>query len=137
MKRCASCGREIAESGTVCDLCERWAADHMAAPSAVPPAPPASITPPQTVVAGPKTPASQPQPQTVAAAPSNEHRPRTGLSRRELMICVIALAVGGVVTFALFGSRGRPSTAVAAANRAPAKERRCAARSRADTEMDT
>jgi hypothetical protein len=122
VKRCASCGREIAESGTVCDLCERWAADHIAAPSSVPPAPPASITPPQAVAARPTTPASQPQAQAVAAAPSTERAPRSGRSRRELMFFVIALAVGGVITFAFVGSRGTPSTTVAAANRVTAKE---------------
>lgn len=36
MKRCASCGREIAESATVCDLCERWA-DGLAVQPAVAP----------------------------------------------------------------------------------------------------
>ncbi len=33
MKHCTSCGRDIAESATVCEPCEKWAAEHVAAPS--------------------------------------------------------------------------------------------------------
>jgi hypothetical protein len=33
VKHCASCGRDIPESATVCDPCEKWAAEHVAAPS--------------------------------------------------------------------------------------------------------
>ena len=33
MKHCASCGRDIPESATVCEPCEKWAAEHVAAPS--------------------------------------------------------------------------------------------------------
>jgi hypothetical protein len=33
VKRCASCGRDIPESATVCDECEKWAAVHASAPS--------------------------------------------------------------------------------------------------------
>ena len=36
MKRCASCGREIAESASVCDGCEKWAQYHVPAASATP-----------------------------------------------------------------------------------------------------
>jgi len=33
VKRCAACGRDIPESATVCEQCEKWAAVHVAAPS--------------------------------------------------------------------------------------------------------
>lgn len=33
MKRCASCGRDIPESATVCEQCEKWAAVHVPAPA--------------------------------------------------------------------------------------------------------
>jgi hypothetical protein len=33
VKHCASCGRDIPESATVCEPCEKWAAEHVAAPS--------------------------------------------------------------------------------------------------------
>lgn len=33
MKHCASCGRDIPESATVCEPCETWAAEHVAAPA--------------------------------------------------------------------------------------------------------
>jgi hypothetical protein len=48
-------------------------------------------------------------------------QPRTGLSRRELVMMAGALAMGGVVTFAVFGSRSGPTTAAAAVNREPVK----------------
>lgn len=40
MKRCASCGRDIPESVTVCEQCEKWAAVHVAAPASPAKAPP-------------------------------------------------------------------------------------------------
>lgn len=41
MKHCASCGRDIPESATVCEPCEKWAAEHVATPSS-PVKPPAA-----------------------------------------------------------------------------------------------
>ena len=122
MKRCASCGREIAEPGTVCDLCERWAADHIAAPSPVSPTASGPRVPPAPVAAMAKMTASSPQPQGIAAPSSSGRASKSGPSRRDLMLFVVALAVGGVITFAFVGSRsGSPSAAVAAAPRVPAK----------------
>lgn len=83
MKHCASCGRDIPESATVCDPCEKWAAEHVAAPS---------------------TPV-RPRP----AAPAK------GVTGRELLIIVVALAAGGTLTFGLLSTRGVPATGVSAA----------------------
>ncbi len=154
VKRCASCGREIADSATVCDLCEQWAADHIATAPAVssetagaalaplpvanPPQPSSSPLPETTaqqssaswplddattpvsppLESAPQTPPSEPRPgATTSSAPRTGG---SGLSPRELVIIVAALAVGGVITFALLSARGGASTTVVAANR-PAK----------------
>lgn len=134
MKRCASCGREVPETATVCDLCERWAADsiqstptHSASqlhPSADGPLT-SSSAPAQTFtsasrapVSGPPAPAAQPQ---TVAMPLQPRAGRLRLGRRELMIVAGALVVGSAITFALGGSRGGTSSTVPTANRAPAK----------------
>jgi len=151
VKRCASCGREIAESATVCDLCERWA-DGLAVPPAAAPAAseltvlseaeefpthskaeefpthePAFAAQAQEMPAAPAdratvSPAIPPAAPSQPATPQPVPQPagRSTLSRRELVIIGVALAVGGVVTFSLLGSRGGPSTTLAAANRTPA-----------------
>ena len=141
MKRCASCGREIAESATVCDLCERWA-DGLAVPPAqapsvsealFPDAEPFAAQEPVVAAQTPETPAVPAQgtvavPLTAPAASSqpassqpgvSQPAARSTLSRRELVIIAAALAVGGVVTFAFLGLRGGGSTTLAAANRTP------------------
>ncbi len=93
MKRCASCGREIPESATVCEACDKWATDHLAAP----PPPPATA------------PAPAPS-RAVATAPA------AGLSRKELLLIAGGVAVAGIVTLALLSARGVQTPAVAAAN---------------------
>ena len=139
MKRCASCGREVPETATVCDLCERWAADQIhstpahAAPHARPaateprsaqPAAPQTFTPvPQTVVSAPHAP-STPSPAASPAAPARARALRLG--RRELMfIAGGVLAIGSVITFALGGSRDGASTTVAGSS--PTASKRAAA----------
>jgi Type VI secretion system VasI, EvfG, VC_A0118 len=81
VKHCASCGRDIPESATVCEPCQKWAAEHVAAPSAP------------------------------ASSPALAKR----VSRRDLLIILVALGVGGVLMFGLLSSRGGSATGVAAA----------------------
>jgi hypothetical protein len=91
VKHCASCGRDIPESGTVCEPCEKWAAGHVVAPS-----------PPKEV----------PQP---AQAPSPV---RSGsVSRRDLLVILAVIAAAGVLTVTLLLMRGAPSASVAAAQK--------------------
>lgn len=92
MKHCGSCGRDIPGSATVCESCETWAAEHVAAPS--PPDKPSS-----PVRSG-------------------------GVSGRELLVVLVAVAAGSVLTFALLLTRGVPSSGLAAAQGEVAKPRR-------------
>jgi hypothetical protein len=118
---------EIAESATVCDGCERWANHHSAAASAQSSPSPSQVDTPctaPTVAAAPPSPAEVPAPAAtpkvsspVATAPAR----KAGLSRRELTIMAAAIAVGGLIMFAMMSTRGGPSTAVAASSVAPAK----------------
>ena len=135
MKRCASCGREVPETATVCDLCERWAADQIQLTS--PPASPqpglsasqpsaSSSTAPQRVAsaAPPIAAAPQAQPTQAATVPAAAAQPRAAMrfGRREMMIVAGALVVGSAITFALGGSRGGTSPTVSTSpNRAAAK----------------
>jgi hypothetical protein len=104
VKRCASCGREISEASTVCDLCERWAADQI------------HSTPPPSASPG-EAPPSQPH---AVATPVQQRAAGSRLSRRELMIIAGAVVLGSAITFALGGSRSGATATVAAANRAVA-----------------
>ena len=131
MKRCASCGREISETATVCDLCERWAADqiqltssHSSSPAESPASDPMYSAAMQTFL--PESPsAATPQPQAAKAQPvTAAAQPRAAASRfgrREMMIVAAALVIGSAITFALGGSRGATPTPVATTNRAAAK----------------
>ncbi len=146
MKRCASCGREIAESATMCDLCERWADGIAVAPIETPAvsdltafpveephvsAEPVIVSPvlhapavPEPAIAKAAIPPLPTMSPTTAPPPTPPPvaKPAAGstLSRRELVIIGVALAVGAVLTFALLSSRGA-STTLAAANRTPVK----------------
>ena len=97
MKHCGSCGRQIPDSSTVCEPCVAWAAEHVPPPS----------TPDK------------------ASSPAKASSPgRSGVvSRRELLVIVIALAVGSVITLALLLTRGS-SSGVAAAQANVAKSQR-------------
>lgn len=147
MKRCASCGREIAETATVCDLCERWADGLAVTPAATSSAsdlafvrepelplaaepqpavgeePVIAATPPdvKTVPVHDATDSVPTPPPAVAPVPTPPPAPqapaRSTLSQRELVIIGAALAVGGILTFVFLGSRGGASTTLAAANR--------------------
>lgn len=158
MKRCASCGREIAESATVCDLCERWA-DGLTVPPAstalvgeapvTPAAEPFPAEEPVIAAHTPETPVgavdaagaeplivAPPSPVRTSSQPSvpqsaSQSTPRSTLSRRELVIIAAALAVGGVVTFAFLGSRGGAATTLAASNHPPAAKTPAPARAAA------
>jgi hypothetical protein len=79
---------------------------------------PLLVPPPSIAAPGAPTPRVQPD-----SSPASKERrqQRAGLSRREIVMIGGALAMGGVVTFAVFGSRGGPSPVAAAANRAPVK----------------
>ena len=103
MKHCSSCGREISESLTLCEQCERWAAESVAGP--VPDAVPEHVDAP---------------PPASAAVPLPG--PRAGLGRRELLMILVAVVVAGLATLAVLSSRG-PAAAVAAA-RVEAPERK-------------
>ena len=93
MKHCASCGREIPDSATVCEPCEAWAAEHVAAPS----------TSTSTATA------------TSIPAKASSPAPARRVTSRELVVILGALAAGGVLTFALLPARAVPATRVAAA----------------------
>lgn len=134
MKRCASCGREISETATVCDLCERWAADQIqltsihpssptASPDSIPPSLPspalqAFVSESAPITAPPSTPPPQAQP---VAVPAQPRATVTRFGRREMMIVAGALVIGSAITFALGGSRGATPTTVPTSNRPPAK----------------
>jgi hypothetical protein len=85
VKHCASCGRDIPESATVCESCEKRAAEHVAAPSS---------------------------PDKASSTARSG-----GVTGRELLVILLAVAAGGVLTFALLLTRGVPSSGVAAAQR--------------------
>jgi hypothetical protein len=103
VKHCASCGREVPESATVCEPCERWAAEQLPK-SATPVAPPSSQWQEAAPAAIPAVPAAVPVP---------AKRPRG-------LVLVVALVAVGMVAFALLTRRGVPATSVAAAQPAPA-----------------
>jgi hypothetical protein len=90
VKQCASCGRPIPESGTVCEPCEQWAAGHVAAPSS------------------PK-----------ASLPAQASSPvQSGsVSRRELLVILVAIAAAGLLTVTFLLTRAASSSDVAAAQK--------------------
>lgn len=153
MKRCASCGREIPESASVCEGCEKWAQYHAPAASSTSPttdlplsspfaaepstpAVPTSVTAAAPAPPSPVVSASAPQAvpaATAPAAPAPKTAPaaaaaRKGLGRRELTIAVAVIVGGGLLVLAAMAGRGSsPSTVSASATapvkRAPATER--------------
>lgn len=147
MKRCASCGREIPESASVCDGCEKWAQHHSV--SAVSPRSPAdlplslptvtpSVTSPATPASTPSVSASAPlaaSPVAASAAPPTASATtgaparKTGFGRRELTIAVATIVGGGLLVFAAMAGRSGSSSAVAASSTAPAKRAPAAERS--------
>jgi len=98
VKHCGSCGRDIPDSSTVCEPCAAWAAEHVAAPSA-----PSKAS----------SPAKAPSP-----APSGR------VSRRDLLVILVAIAAGSGLTLALLLTRGVPSASVVAAQGNVAKPQR-------------
>ena len=134
MKRCASCGREVPETATVCDLCERWAADQIHSTSIYSSSHAESSASERLSSSSPALQAFAPESSNVAATPQPQppHAqpvvvpapPRAAASRfgrRELMIVGAALLVGSAIPFALGRSRNATPTTVATSNRAPAK----------------
>jgi len=144
VKRCASCGREIPESASVCDGCEKWAQYHVptAASTSVPdlplslPTAAPSVTPPATSVSTPSVLPSAPlaaAPRAVSAAPSPVSATPTStppppatvaarkFGKRELTIAVAVIVGGGLLVFAAMAGRGTAPTTVAASSAAPVK----------------
>jgi hypothetical protein len=109
VKHCSSCGREIRESVTLCEQCERWAAGSVVEPG--PDAPPVAVVeaPPAPVVDA--RPVVEPLGVPAAAPPPPFTR---GFGRRGLFAIAGAVVIGGLVTFAILSARG-PSASVAAA----------------------
>jgi hypothetical protein len=131
VKRCASCGRDIPESLTVCDLCQRWASDHIAVAPVSHAQAAAPVSPLQTMPPVPAaiprlspslTAAPAPAPSAKVAIPTSLSR----LSRRDLTIMVAALAGGGIITVGVLAMRGGPGTATVAAANATSAPRRSA-----------
>lgn len=98
MKHCASCGRDIPDSGTVCEPCEEWAAGHVVAPSSP----------------------------DVASSPAKASPPvQSGsVTRRELLMILGVIAAAGVLTVTLLLMRGTSSPGVAAAQKDVVKPQR-------------
>ena len=138
MKRCASCGREIPESASVCDACEKWAQYHVPAasstsvpdlPLSLPTAAP-SVTPPAATVstpsvsaaaltAAPKPASTVPPTASPTATPAAARKPAFG--KRELTIAVAVIVGGGLLVFAALAGRGTAPTTVVASTAAPGK----------------
>jgi hypothetical protein len=122
VKHCATCGRDVPDSATLCDDCGSLAnlfGSSTAAQAAASPkidASPSSVPRPKpaaTVVAMPAPAAA------AAAAPHAAPRPtspapRGGLGQREMVLIGVGAFVAAVVTFGLFFSRGGGSSAAAA-----------------------
>ena len=142
MKRCASCGREIAEAASVCDGCEKWAQYHVPAaasasvpdlPLSLPTAAP-SVTPPAATVSTPNVSPSVPLtavpmaksavPPTASATPTPPPTatvPARKFGKRELTIAAAVIVGGGVLVFAAMAGRGTAPTTVVASSAAPVK----------------
>jgi hypothetical protein len=141
VKRCASCGREVSETSTVCDLCERWAADQVhstpaGSSSQVRSSAGEPMSSPAAAMQTSAAPARASQPHAVAA-PAQQRAGGSRLSRRELMIIVGAVVLGSAITFALGGSHSDAIATAPAANRAPAKPAAAAAPApRSDSDME-
>lgn len=116
MKHCASCGRDIPESATVCASCEAWAAEHVAGspiaaqalrtvPPSPEPAPGPTVTPPDPAVSSAAD---------SSAAPASAKR----LGSRQLGLIFAGVAVIGVLVFTLLPSRAVPAARAAAPARA-------------------
>ena len=98
MNHCASCGRDIPDSGTVCEPCEKWAAGHVAAPEHV---------------AAPSSPGK-------ASSPVQSG----SVTRRELLVILVAIGAAGVLTFTLLFTHGVSSSGVVAAQKDVVKPQR-------------
>jgi hypothetical protein len=94
VKHCSSCGRDIPELATVCDGCDRWAADPMVRESD---ATPKSI--------------AEPSAPSVATTPLLSGR----ATRRELPVILLAAGACAIIMLGLFFTRGTPSSGVSAA----------------------
>jgi hypothetical protein len=122
VNRCASCGREIPESATVCDTCQKWASDY----SAPTPAATASAVMPQSspIVTASASPAATESAVSPAASKASSSTTaatkKPGLTRRELTIMGAAIVGGGLIAVAVMATRSGSSTAVAASNVVPA-----------------
>lgn len=91
MKHCSSCGREIPESATVCDECDRWASDPMFRESDAP-----------------SKPMVEPSAATTPALSA-------GAGRQQLPVILLVVGAGVFITLGLLFARGTPSSEVAAA----------------------
>ena len=103
MKHCASCGRDIPESATVCESCEQWAAEHAAQPATQP----AEAAPRLEQTAPAAVPVRAPQ--------------------RRPLVLFVALGAIAIGAFAFLSNRGVPATRVAAAQPAAVAPTRAAA----------
>ena len=92
MKHCLSCGRDIPESATVCDGCDRWAADSMH-----------RVSDATKAVAEPSAP------------PDGTTVPLSAGSGRHVPVLVLAAAAGIILMIGLVIARGTPSSDAAAA----------------------
>lgn len=94
MKHCSSCGRDIPESATVCDGCDRWAADSMDRVSD-----------------------ATPKPIVESSAPSAATTPAlsAGAGRQQLPLILLVVGVGVFITLGMLFARGTPSSKLAAA----------------------
>jgi hypothetical protein len=106
VKSCLTCGREIAAAGSVCDLCEAWAAALVDARPAGEPGDSA------------EAPTAAGNPRVAAATPAGAER-ATG-SRRQLTFIAAGVGVVALTGFAMSARGGSPTDAsVVAAAPAP------------------
>jgi len=120
VKRCASCGRDIPESATVCDTCQKWASDYSAPP--VTGSDPFAAPHPSPVVSAPASPSAASAPAAVAATPSatTAVAKKPALTRRQLTLIGAGIVGVGVIAAAAIPALSGPSTAVAPSGVAPA-----------------
>jgi hypothetical protein len=114
VKRCASCGREIPDSATVCDTCDAWAAEHVRPAQAAPP----PTAPPTTAVTAPSQPSAERNEAPVSSAPTA--KPGKG---RHLVFALAGLATIAILMFTLLPARAVPAARVAAAQAGVVKPR--------------
>jgi hypothetical protein len=100
VKHCASCGREIPDSATVCDTCDAWAAEHVR---------PAQAAPPPTAVTAPSQASAEPNEAPVSSAPTA----KPGKSRH-VVFALAVLATIAILMFTLLPARAVPAARAAA-----------------------